>query len=140
MALEKALGWHDEKIADHATYTNLFAIPAIAIYILALLDKKKNYYHGRMTYKKGFLSGLIITLIVALFGPVTQYITNTLITPEYFSNVINYAVSSGKMTQSDAGAYYNLKSYMVQSVIGAAIMGVITSAVVALFTQSRTTS
>jgi hypothetical protein len=140
MAFEKALGWHDEKIADHATYTTIFAAPAIAIYIFALLDKKKNYYHGKMTYKNGFLAGLIITFIVAMFSPITQYITITLITPEYFSNVITYAVSSGIMTQPDAEAYYNLKSYMVQSVIGAAIMGVITSALVALFTQSRTTS
>lgn len=140
MALEKALGWHDEKIADHATLTNIFAIPAIAIYVFALLDKRKNYYQGRMTYKKGFLAGLIITLIVALFSPITQYITSTLITPDYFSNVIEYAVSSGTMTQPDAEAFYNLKSYMVQSVIGAAIMGIITSAVVALFAQTKTSS
>lgn len=93
-----------------------------------------------MTYKKGFLSGLIITFIVAMFSPITQYITNTLITSEYFSNVINYAVSSLIMTQADAKAYYNMKSYMVQSVIGAAFMGVITSAVMVLFSQSRTTS
>jgi hypothetical protein len=140
MALEKALGWHDEKIADHSTLTNIFAIPAIAIYVFALLDKRKNYYHGRMTYKKGFLAGLVITLIVALFSPITQYIISTLITPDYFSNVIEYAVSSGAMTQPDAKAYFNLKSYMVQSVIGAAIMGIITSAVVALFTQTKTSS
>ena len=140
MALEKALGWHDEKIADHATLTNIFAIPAVAIYVFAMLDKKRNYYHGRMTYKKGFLTGLIITLIVALFSPITQYITSTLITPDYFSNVIEYAVRSGAMTQPNAEAYFNLKSYMVQSVIGAAIMGILTSAVIALFTQSRATS
>ena len=140
MALEKALGWHDEKIADHATLTNIFAFPAIAIYGFALLDKRKNYYHGRMTYKKGFLAGLVITLLVALFSPTTQYITSTLITPDYFSNVIEYAVSSGAMTQRDAEAYFNLKSYMVQSVIGAAIMGIITSAVVALFVQTKTSS
>jgi len=140
MAIEKALGWHDEKIADHATLTNFFAIPAIAIYVFAMLDKRKNYYHGRMTYKKAFLSGLIITLIVALFSPLTQYITSTLITPNYFSNVIEYAVSSGTMTQPDAEAYFNLKSYMVQALIGAAIMGIITSAVVAIFTQTKTSS
>lgn len=140
MALEKALGWHDERIADHATLTNIFAIPAIAIYVFAMLDKKNNYYHGRMTYKKGFLAGLIITLIVALFSPITQYMTSTLITPDYFSNVTEYAVSSGNMTQPDAEAFYNLKSYMVQSVIGAAFMGIITSAVVALFAQTKTSS
>jgi len=140
MALEKALGWHDEKIADHTTYTNIFAAPAIAIYVFALLDKKKSFYHGRMTYKNGFLTGLIISFIVTLFSPITQFITSTLITPDYFSNVIEYAVNSGIMTQPDAEAYFNMKSYMVQSVIGAAIMGIITSAVVALFTQSRSTS
>ncbi len=140
MAIEKALGWHDEKIPDHATLTNCFAVPAIAIYVFAMLDKRKNYYHGRMTYKKAFLAGLIITLIVALFSPLTQYITSTLITPDYFSNVIEYAVSSGTMTQPDAEAYFNLKSYMVQSLIGAAIMGIITSAVVAIFTQTKTSS
>lgn len=137
MALEKALGWHDEKIADHATLTNIFAIPAIAIYVFALLDKRKNYYHGQMTYKKGFLAGLVITLMVALFSPITQYITSTLIAPDYFSNVIEYAVSSGSMTHQDAEAYFNLKSYMVQSVIGAAIMGIITSAIVALVAQTK---
>jgi hypothetical protein len=139
MVLEKALGWHDEKIADHATLTNIFAIPAIAIYVFALLDKRKNYYNGRMTFKKGFLAGLIITLMVALLSPLTQYII-TFITPDYFSNVIEYAVSSGAMTQPDAEAYFNLKSFMVQSIIGAAIMGIITSAVVALFTQTKTSS
>lgn len=50
MALEMALGWHDEKIANHSTYTNIFVVPAIAIYVFVLLDKKKNIYHGRMTY------------------------------------------------------------------------------------------
>ena len=42
MLFEKSMGWHDEKIADHATYTNFFAIPAILVYVFALLDKKRN--------------------------------------------------------------------------------------------------
>lgn len=41
MALEKALGWHDEKIADHSTLTNIFAIPAIAIYVLLCWTREK---------------------------------------------------------------------------------------------------
>lgn len=31
MMMEKSLGWHDEKIADYATMTNLVAIPAIIV-------------------------------------------------------------------------------------------------------------
>mgnify|MGYP005751870957 FL=1 len=137
MLFEKSMGWHDEKIADHATYTNFFAIPAILVYVLALLDKKRNTYFGRMSYKQGVVTGLIMTLIIALLSPLAQYVISTYITPEYFTNVIEHAVTSGKMTLADAEAYFNLKSYMVQSLIGAIVMGLITTLVVALFLKSK---
>lgn len=137
MFFEKTMGWHDEKIADHATYTNFFAIPAILVYVFALLDKKKNFYSGVMSYKQGVISGLIITAFVTVLSPLAQYITSTVITPDYFPNVIEYAVSSGKMTQADAEAYFNINSYMIQSVIGALVMGLVTSLIVAIFVKSK---
>ncbi|TFV96194.1 DUF4199 domain-containing protein [Algoriphagus kandeliae] len=137
MMFEKSMGWHDEAIADHASYTNLYAIPAIMVYVLALLDKKKNFYGGQMTYKQGFMTGLIITLIVAILSPLNQYIISTFITPEYFTNVIEYSVSNGMMEQTEAEAYFSLKNYMLISVIGALMMGLITTLVVALFVRSR---
>lgn len=137
MVLEKSLGWHDEHIDQHATLTNLFAIPAIALYVFALLDKKKNYYHRQMTYLQGFLSGVVISIIVTVLSPFSQYITLEYITPDYFANVINYSVSSGELTQEAAEEWFNLKSYMVQAAIGALVMGVITSAIVAIFTKSK---
>jgi uncharacterized membrane protein YvlD (DUF360 family) len=137
MVLEKSLGWHDEHIDQHATLTNLFAIPAIALYVFALLDKKRNYYHGQMTYLQGFLSGIVISIIVTVLSPFSQYITLEYITPDYFTNVINYSVSSGALTQEAAEEWFNLQSYMVQAAIGAMVMGVITSAIVAIFTKSK---
>lgn len=137
MLIEKSLGWHDEKIADHATHTNIFAVVAISIYVFALLDKKRNYYQGRMSYKQGFIAGLIMTLFIVLLSPLTQYVTSVWITPDYFPNVITYVVESGKMTQTDAEAYFNLKSYLFQAIVGAALMGVLTSAVVAFFLKSK---
>ncbi|MBN3580845.1 DUF4199 domain-containing protein [Algoriphagus aestuarii] len=137
MFMEKSLGWHDELIDQHATLTNLVAIPAILIYVLALLDKKKKYYHGQMTYLQGFLSGVIVTVIVAVLSPFAQYITLEYITPEYFTNVKEYSVSSGTLTAEEAEDWFNLKSYMIQATIGALIMGVITSAIVAIFTKSK---
>lgn len=138
MLLEKSLGWHDEKIEDHATITNLVAIPSIAIYFFALLDKRKNYYHGVMSYYQGFMSGLGISLIVAFLTPITQYLTFEFITPEFFPNFIRYVVNSGQMTQEEAEAYFNIKNYMLQSATGALIMGIITSAIVAVLVRSRT--
>ena len=138
MVLEKAVGLHSTHIDKHMYLTNLFAIPAILVYVLALKDKKKNFYNGQMTYKQGFLSGFIITIIVALLAPLTQWITSAIITPEYFPNVIAHSVETGYHNSlEEAEAYFNLKNYMVQSVIGALVMGIITTAVVALFVRSK---
>ncbi len=137
MLLEKSLGWHDKKIADHATLSLFFSIPAILVYVFALLDKKKNFYSGRMSFKQGFVSGLIITGIVVVLSPFTQIIISEVITPEYFNNVIAYSVSSGQMTQEEAEGMFNLKSYILQSLIGALIMGILTSAIVAFFVRTK---
>lgn len=137
MMLEKSLGWHDVHIDQHAVLTNLFAIPAIVIYVLAMRDKKKNYYHGQITYLQAFLSGLVVTIIVTILSPFAQYITLEYITPQYFTNIISYSVEKGELTQSDAENWFNLKSYMIQATIGALIMGLITSAIVAIFIKSK---
>lgn len=140
MVLEKSVGLHSEHINKHSIYTNFIAIPAILIFVLALLDKRKNFYKGFMTYKQGFVTGVIITVIVTILSPLTQFITSTLITPEYFQNVIKYSVGQGLMTQEKAENYFNLKSYIFQGLIGAFIMGLITAAIVAIFTQRKATS
>jgi hypothetical protein len=137
MLIEKSLGWHDEKIADHAVYSNIFAVVAISVYVFALLDKKQNFYQGQMSYKQGLIAGVVMTFFIVLLSPLSQYITSVWLTPDYFPNVINYAVESGEMSQTDAEAYFNLESYMLQSTIGAAIMGVITAAIIAFFVKSK---
>ena len=40
-------------------------------------------------------------------------------------------------TVEDAQAYFNLESYMVQSDVGALMMGIVTSAIVAVFVRSK---
>ncbi|MCA6073969.1 DUF4199 domain-containing protein [Fulvivirga sedimenti] len=138
MVLEKLVGLHSTHIDKHLYLTNLFAIPAIIVYVLALKDKKATDYHGQMTYKQGFMSGLIITIIVTVLAPITQWITSTIITPEYFPNVIAYSVETGYYeTVEEAEANFNLSNYMMQSVIGAFIMGVITTAIVAFFVKTK---
>jgi len=137
MLIEKLAGLHDTHIDKHPIYTNFIAIPAIAVYVLALNDKRKNFYGGNMSYKQGFISGLIITLIVTLLSPLTQYITSTIITPDFFTNAIEYAVANGKSTREAAEAFFNLQNYIVQGLIGAPVMGIVTTAIVAIFTRGR---
>ncbi|NQT61467.1 MAG: DUF4199 domain-containing protein [Candidatus Marinimicrobia bacterium] len=137
MLLERLTGLHSTDIDKHATYTNFFAPIAIAVYVFALRDKRATDLDGKMTYKEGFLSGVVISLIVGVLSPFGQLITAYVISPHYFENAIAYGVANNLTSQADAEAYFNLKNYIIQSTIFAPVMGVITSAVVAFFLKAK---
>ena len=137
MVLEKALGWHDVHIDKHAIYTNFFAIIAIGVFVYALLEKRNKDLGGKMTWVQGLVSGVIISVVVAILSPLSQYITHELITPDYFQNAINYSVENNFMTEENAKTYFSFKSYLIQSAFGALGMGVVTSAIVALFVRKK---
>lgn len=137
MYFEKTIGLHDKHIGQHAIYTNLFALIAIIIYVLALKNKNNDFYNGSMDWKQGFISGIILSVFIAIISPLSQYIISTYISPEYFQNIIDFAVENGKMTRENAEGYFNLNSYMLQSAFGALAMGVVTSAIVAFFIKSK---
>jgi hypothetical protein len=136
--LEKLSGLHSTYIDYHLYLTNLFAIPAIWVMVLALKDKKKNYYSGQMSYKQGLIFGIILSLIIALLSPLTQWITSYVITPEYFPNVIKRSVEIGYYkTTEEAQANFNYPNYAVQGAIGALLMGIITTAIAMIFIRSK---
>lgn len=137
MLLERLSGLHSQHIDKHAFYTNFFAIPAILVYIFALRDKRNNFYNGFITYKQAFVSGLFITLIVTIINPLSQYIISTIISPHYFANAIEYAVETGELTPDAAQEYFNLKSYILQGFIGVPVMGIVTTAILALFIKRK---
>lgn len=137
MYFEKLMGWHAEKIELHPIYTNLFAIPAILFCTLAIKEKKKNYFNGKMSWGEGMKTGLILTAFIALLSPIGQIITHLYISPEYFPNAIAYSVETGKVSQTEAENFFTLSSYTLQSAIGAVVMGLITSAIVSLFLKTK---
>lgn len=137
MYFEKMMGWHDKKIHLQQIYTMLFGIIAIVIYVFALLDKKKNYFNHNMNWKQGFISGAILSLIIAAFTPITQYITLEIISPEYFTNIINYTVEKKRMTLDDAKNHFTLANYIYMSTFFGLSSGVVTAAIVAFFVKSK---
>lgn len=140
MVLEKLCGLHGKYIDYHLYLTNLFAIPAIWFMVLALKDKKKNFYGGQMTYKQGLISGIILSAFIALLSPLTQWITSYVITPEYFPNVIKRSVEIGYYkTTAEAEANFNYPNYAKQGAIGALVMGIVTTAIAMIFIRTKKT-
>lgn len=138
MLLEKLSGLHDKHIDYHQYLTNLYAIPAIWIMVLALIDKKKNFYESKMSYKQGLITGIILSVIIAALSPLTQWVTSYVISPEYFPNVIKRSVEIGYYkTIEEAQANFNFANYVKQGLIGALMMGIITTAVAMIFIRTK---
>ncbi|MEW5677066.1 DUF4199 domain-containing protein [Flavobacterium enshiense] len=135
--LEKTLGLHDANIKWHPLFSMLIIFIIIPLYYLAIRDKKNNFYNGTITWKQGFICGLIITVIVTLFTPLTQYISLNVISPDYFKNAIAYTLSKSHMAQADAEAYFNLNSYIMQAVSMGLSFGVLCSGVISYLTKSK---
>lgn len=136
VTLERLTGLHDKYIHLHPYLSMLFFFPAVAVYVLALRDKRASL-GGKISYKQACISGLIITAIVTVLSPLSQWITQKLITPNYFQNVIEYSVKAGMMTLEQAQANFNLPSYMMQASIGALFAGILTTLIVAFFVRTK---
>ena len=137
MWMEKAVGLHDIHIEKQVFYTNIIALPAILIYVLALLEKKKKFYAGQMNYGQAFVSGTILSIIVAILSPLVQSITFIGITPDYFKNAIQHSTQNNLMSKEAAESFFNLNNYITQGIYGAIIMGIITTAIVAIFVKTK---
>lgn len=135
--VERLLGFHDRCIEQHPYFSLIFAIPAISLYALALGEKKRTFYNGQMTFKLGFMSGMLITLILTLFTPFIQFVILELISPDFLANLMEYSVKSGHDSLEDAQAFFTYSNYAVQSSIWALLSGVITTLLVAFFVQTR---
>jgi hypothetical protein len=138
MMLEKLTGLHGTNIDYHLYLTNLFAIPAIWFIVLALKDKKKNFYNHKFSYQQGLISGTILSLCIACISPLTQWIISYIISPEYFPNVIKRSVELGYYNSTtEAEANFNYKNYAIQGFFASIILGILTTAVAMLFIRTK---
>lgn len=138
MVLEKVSGLHDEYIDYHMYLTNLFAIPAIIMMVMALKEKKKKNFDGNMNYLQGLTSGTILSVFISILSPLAQWITTYVITPDYFATAIKRSVELGYFADTAAAeANFNFENYVIQGAIGAVVMGVVTTAIAMMFIRSK---
>jgi hypothetical protein len=134
---EKFIGLHDIFIEYYAIYSNLFIIPALLFYYLALSEKKKYFYKGYMTWTQGFVCGIILSFFIALLMPMAQFVIYKSITPHFFDNVIDYKLKHKYMTLENAKTFFNLKTYVIESIFSGLSKGIVTAAIVSLFLRTK---
>lgn len=142
MFIEKNLGWHDEHIRHQlGNHFLVLLLIFIVIYYLGLREKRNNYYKGTMSWKQGLISGSMISVIIAILSPLTQYFIYHYISPDYFQNMINYQTGKSEypMSVKSADLFFTMKSYLIQAVFTDLSFGIIISAMMALVLRKKPT-
>jgi hypothetical protein len=134
---EKIMGWHGPQIEKHALYSNMYDLLFVTIFVFALLGIRKKRFAGEMTWKQGFLSGLIITVLITAVSPITQFLAHKVISPEFFPNIINLAVENGVLSSETAEAKFNLNNYILENLVGTAIIGTVCALLLPLFMMKK---
>ena len=134
---EKFIGLHDEHINNYGMCSFLFVFPAVLFFFQAINEKKKYVYNNSMTFRQGFIGGVILSFIISLLNPLAQLVIYKSITPHFFDTIIAYKVKSGYLTLEHANAHFNLKTYMIESTFIGLSKGIITGAIVSLFIRNK---
>ncbi|WP_159780342.1 DUF4199 domain-containing protein, partial [Flavobacterium sp. 9AF] len=136
MYFEKSMGWHNNKVLLEPLYNLLFLPISILLIGLALFDKKRNHFKNEMDWKKGFISGIILSVLITVLNPLVLYITHNYISPDFFNNAVNASVIEG-LPLEKAKARYNLNTAISNSVFDKLSFGVVISAVISYFIRTK---
>lgn len=134
--LEKHLGYHDENIANHHFLTNFIYIFIFGIYILFLIDKKKNYFNGIMTWQQGLISGLVLSVLAMILAPFSIYFKLKYVNPNFFEQMIQASTARG-IKLENAEAVFNMKAYITLGVVDCLSFGIIFAALASAIVKTK---
>lgn len=136
--LEKSLGYHNQNIDNQPYITNLFYVIIFFIYILQLLDKKKNYFNRIMTWQQGLISGVVLSVFAMILSPFAIYFKLKYVNPAFFQQMIKASTSRG-IKLENAEAVFNLKAYITLGIVDCLSFGIIFAALASAIIKSKNT-
>jgi hypothetical protein len=136
LSFEFMVGLHDRFIAYHPYLTMLALVIPVIVTRSAIVSKREEL-KGQISFRQALVSGLTIAVMCAVFAIPAQLIFHYLINPEFFDTMIKYAVENDKSSPEEAAHYFNLQSYLIQSVMGTLIFGVVIALVAAYMLRTK---
>lgn len=136
--VEKYLGLHDEYVDYHVLVGLVMLLPLVFCIYSSLKQKREEYYNGTITWQKAFLSGALLSLLVAGLSPGPIYVMSTYVSPDFFDNAIAKSIERGTAKEV-ANQYFNLNAYISQAIMFYLAFGVMISALVGLILRRKST-
>ncbi|MBZ9629106.1 DUF4199 domain-containing protein [Psychroflexus sp. CAK57W] len=133
---EKFLGYHDGMVSSQAIFSFWLMIPQALIYVVAIRQKRERYYNGEITWQKAFISGVVLSAIIAGLSPAAIYIMLEFVSPDFLANIVEAKAEQG-MPREGLRQIYNLNSMVTQAIFNNLGTGVFFSAIIALFLKNK---
>ena len=129
ICLEYAVGLHGKYIEYHPKVSMLFAVIPIVIMWKALVHRRDVLQGGTVSWGQGLASGMVISLVAAVFGAPSIWVFLNFVNPNFFPAMIECAVKVGQATQAEAEAYFTFKSYAIQATFFPLAAGLVTAVI-----------
>lgn len=133
---EKYLGYHNEFVSSQAVFSFWLLIPQALIYVVAIREKREKYYQGEITWQKAFISGVVLSAVIAGLSPAAIYLMTEVISPEFLSNIVEVRAEQG-IPREGLVQIYNLNSMITQAIFNNLATGVFFSAIIALIFKNK---
>lgn len=132
LALEFMVGLHEEPLMAYHPIVTWFALLIPIVCARMAVKEKMEQLGDKITFKQAFLTGFLVAFFAAVLAIPCQLTFNKLINPDFFSNMIIYAVNTGKAkSYEEAALYFNPTSYIIQAGLGTLVFGTIIAAITA---------
>ena len=143
VSLEYFVGLHTDYIQYHPIATLLSLIIPLVLLYYAMRESQKKF-EGNFNYIESFKTGVIVTFVVAILSPLTQWLFHAVVFPGYFDSMRAYteahALAQGidpVVAREEAVGEFNMASYLMRTFLGALVAGVVMSAILALFVRDK---
>lgn len=128
--LERLTGFDSDYIELHTISGYLFLIPFITIYVLALLEAKKNR-GGSLSFVDGLKTSFRIALYSIPFVVLASYLKIAVISPDFQNDMVQYLITTGA-EETDVQSACSTVPFLMMSA-AYAMTGVVVGAVAMLF-------
>jgi len=133
---EKYLGYHGTNVSSQPIFSFWLMVPQALIYIVAIRQKRERYYGGEITWQKAFISGVVLSAIIAGLSPAAVYLMTEFISPEFMSNIVEVRAEQG-VPREGLEQIYNLNTMLRDAIFNNLATGVFFSAIIALFLKNK---
>jgi hypothetical protein len=133
---EKLLGFHDGKINLYPFVSDLIIIPLILLYTSGF-KKYRIGVGGKITFINGVGFGIMATLFIVALTPISIWIFDQFINPNFYVTMIDYQVKNHLSTLEIAKQSFNHDNFKQSCVIGNLVTGALLSVILAIISSKK---